>query len=123
MWAPSIEGGLEVLEVRASEDSRGCERAGAGRRQGVAAEFFLAHDRQSVPREPERVLYPGRVEGLRRALRNPIGWLALIIVEAVLLIGVADLVPLADRRSALIGVAVVLVVANYVVRRTFLNSR
>ena len=67
--------------------------------------------------------YPGCVEGLRRALRNPVGWIALIVIEAVLLIGVADLVPLADRRAVLIGMAVVLVVGNYVVRRTFLSPQ
>jgi hypothetical protein len=64
--------------------------------------------------------YPGPMEGLRRALRNPIGWIAFIVVEAFVLLGIVELVPLADRRDVLLGLAAILVVCNYVIRRRFL---
>jgi hypothetical protein len=62
------------------------------------------------------------VEGLRRALRTPIGWIAFLLVEAAVLIGIGKLAPASDRRAVLISVAIAMVVGNYAIRRRFLAS-
>jgi hypothetical protein len=62
------------------------------------------------------------MDGLRRALSNPIGWVAFIVVEALVLLGIAQLVPLTARRDVVLGLAVILVVCNYVLRRRFVGQ-
>ena len=109
-------------EFGTTEESFGCETTGAGRRQGVAADFFLSHDPQSVHLDSGSVSYPWLVEGLRRALRNPLGWIAFLLVEAIVLLAVVGLVPLSERRTALFGVAIAMVIGNYVLRRRFLAA-